>query len=1234
MQSLILLGSLQSVIFRLPIDSRPTGAIIFAACLKRFIKSWFPQEAASVSRIHRTALMVVISPLLVLSASAQFAQRGAVQGTVTDPTGALVPGAKVTLEQTGQTETRQLTTDAHGHYEFDNLVVGQYLITTTAQGFDTAQSQTVAVNIGAVTTFNVSLQAGSVSQTVTVSAEGGGIQTDQVSVTSNFSTRDLENLPLNGLNFTSLEALVPGITTYPQANINPGGTFAVGAQFAFGGVAASAGGSFEGSRDTGYYINGVNVNDNYESSLSSEPASEALGAGTASVTDFSAAVGRDFSTLSMQTKDGTDKFHGEAYDFLENTDLNATNPYNKLVQSVTGTPALRQVLIRNQFGGNLGGPIYIPKVLPRGFKEKFFFFANYQKLLERDGNTLFAASVPSAAERTGDYSELLVGNPAPQQLYNPFTTTYDASGNSTRQLIPNNRLDLATKPDGSALVDPNAVKFINAAIPLPNVAVPSNETNYVGYQAESISGYHVDTRFDAKITPNDSAFVAWSLSKGSNGYSGGPQPFQLYTYPTQDQSYLVTLNYAHIFTPNLTNEFIFGIGDSALLFANPAQLSYFNSSANPINQYLQNTGPGEQEGVVQVNIDGYVTPGNGYVFRDENMSKQFSDNLSWVRGRHTLTVGFAYFEKSELDWAFGQSVNFTGEFSRSGSSQSYVGGDSSADAVMGLPYSITSQYKAPNAPANVPGTGVAFPYYGTYVNDMFRLNPKLTVSAGLRYDLDIPVFSPNPKVDICCAVYLPDANGGVEAYPGIAPGIPQHFVSAPKTDFAPRVSLIYSPNQKTAVRAGYGIFYVVGSSQISNFINFTTNGGGETNSYTEDNATLGAPVDTPVLNFENVLPPTQYAAPGSFPVSTGVGEGYVGSSALTSLTYLDNHSTALPYYQRMMLDVQQALGPHDNFTIGYAGVQGRKGLNQVDLNLPAYQTGWINGGGAGDPTFNAARPNNSGRFSDISVYRNNINSHYNALILQYGHQFSRGFEITSNYTWSRNVSDYPVFNDLISLPGAGVAGFLYPNLRSEGQSTQSHPQRFVFSGIWEPKYGATWAEVVKLPLTGWRLSGIVTMESGDALTVTNGGSGTPCPATDAGTPTCPSGYGSSAEDGAGFDELNASGDPKISHFNKTPLRQFNTSVFSVPAMGVRGNSGFGTVRGPGQNNLDLSLAKTFPIHDQLHFEFRADAFNALNHTQWTGVNTTYPSANAQFGFGVVTSAREARIGQIAAKLVF
>jgi hypothetical protein len=1193
----------------------------------------------------RRILLPVICLFCLLAAAtafAQFAQRGGIAGSVLDQSGAVLPGVQITLLDLAQNQSRQVKADAAGHFEFNDLAAGQYQLSASIKGFETAQSAPIEVNIGETSTYNFKLQPGSVNQTVTVSAQAGGLETDQVGIDTNISTRQMEDLPLNGRNFTSIMALVPGVSTYPQANINPGGTYSVGAQFAFGGVQVTAGGAFQGSRDNGFYINGVNINDNYESSISYEPSAEAIGTGTMTVTDFSAAIGHDISALNMQTKGGSSTLHGEAYDFMENTDLNATNPYNKLVQIITATPYTKPSIIRNQFGGNLGGPVYIPKLFS-GLKDRIFFFANYEKQIEHDGNALVQASVPSAAERTGDYSELTGANPDPLQLFNPYYTTYDASGNSTRPAIPNNRLDLATRPGGGSLIDPNAVKLVNATIPLPNVAnTPSNEINFIGYQTQGVSNYHLDTRFDAKITANDSIFVTWSKANGASTFTGGLQPSQLYTFPTQDQSYLVTVNYAHIFTPHLTNEFIFGVGDGTLLSITPGQLAYYNSGSNPFNQLLQNTGTGLTHGVLALYINGYASPGAGEIFSAQNKSYQYSDNLDWVHGRHSVTAGFNLFRKSEIDWDIQQNASFTGEFSNSGSAGyngnvGYQGGDASADTLMGLPDSIYSRYQINGGGPTAPDYNIIFPYYGIYGNDMFRINSKFTISAGLRYDLSIPDYTPNPSTAPCCAVYEPNADGGVLAYPGIAPGLPIHYLSAPKGDFAPRLSFIYTLNPKRIVRGGYGIFFDTGASEVSNLLGTAIYGTSAAVNYTTDNVTLGALPDTPVLTLANIFPTPQTTNLGSFAVSTGKGQGYPGDGLYTGITYSDQKSTSLPYYQRIVLDLQQGIGTHDVVTLSYSGALGRKGLGETDTNLPPYQTGWTYGGGAGDPTFNAARPNNSGRFGDIFVYRPIINSSYHSVIAQYRHDFSHGFQFTTNYTLGKTISDYPYINALggNGALGGGVSGFIYPNIYDRGESNQSHRQRFVYSGIWNPVYGESWKQWAKIPLTGWRLSGIGTMESGDALTVMNGGTGNPCDVSIAGTSVCPTGYGSSANDGAGFDEVNVSGNPNtVGHFSKTPYRQFDTSKFSVPPENVRGNSGLGTIRGPGQNNVDLSLAKTFPVYERLHVEFRADAFNAFNHTQWTGVNTTFPSGSSQFPFGMVSGAREPRIGQVAAKVVF
>ena len=555
---------------------------------------------------------------------------------------------------------------------------------------------------------------------------------------------------------------------------------------------------------------------------------------------------------------------------------------------------------------------------------------------------------------------------------------------------------------------------------------------------------------------------------------------------------------------------------------------------------------------------------------------------------------------------------------------------------MGIPSDMWVRYTISGGGPTSPDYNIVFPSWGLYVNDQFRATPKLTVSAGLRYELSIPGSTPNPSVAPCCAIYTSTADGGILEYPGIAAGLPEHYLSAPRLDFAPRVSIAYSATPKTVIRAGYGIFYDTGATQVSTAVGNLIYGTSSAVNYNVDNTTLGNPIDTPSLNLSNVFPDPLTTTLGSFPVPTAKGAGYDGAGQWAQITYYDQKSMPLPYYQRMLLDVQRQVGAHDVFTLSYAGIQGRKGTNEVNLNLPPYQTGWIHGGGNGDPTFDAARPNNSSRFGDIYVIRPNLNSFYNALIVQYQHQFSKGFQFMSNYTWGKTVSDYPWSNTLGAngSPGAGGGGFQYPNLFDRGETTGSHRQRFVYSGIWSPQYGGSWPHWARETVAGWRLSGIGTLESGDALTVTNGGTGTPCPAT-ASVSVCPTGYGTSAQDGAGFDELTVSGNPNdVGHFDKSPYRQFDTSKFSLPPMNVRGNSGLGTVRGPGQNNVDLSLAKTFPIFENLHLEFRGDAFNAFNHTQWTGVNTQYPSGSSQFPFAMVNGAREDRIGQVAAKLVF
>jgi hypothetical protein len=1153
-------------------------------------------------------MFVVTICMLPAMCLGQFAQRGGVEGVVTDSTGAALPGAKVTLFALEQKTTKETLSDSAGHYSFSEITAGTYQVAASHAGFAVAKSTVIAVNLGTNARFDLKLQIGAQTEEVSVDSSTAVMETGQVSLDTNLSEKQFEQLPLNGRNFTSVAALSPGVSTQPQANLNPGGTYSVGAQFASGGVSFTSGGLVQGSRDNGFYVNGVNITDNYETSLSYEPSVEALSTGTLQVADFSAANGHDYSTLSMQTKGGTSTFHGEAYDFIENDAFNAVNPFTKAFAAYSGNSnPIAPTLRRNQFGGGVGGPVYIPKIMP-WFQKKIFFFANYENFIESDGNQQVYQNVPSAGERTGDFSELLGGS-SPLQLYNPFYTTYNGDGVSSRPAIPNNRLDLATRPDGAPVFDPGSAALM-ALYPLPNIAgVPSYQPNYVTTQKLGFSVYHFDTRFDFNLTAKDNVFVTYSKSHGTNDNTGNLPPSQLYISDVDDFAYLTTVNYAHTFTPSLVNEFIFGIGDSALQTVDPSQIAYLNSDANPLNQVFQNTGSGTTRGVLQMEVDNYASPGFNQVFRAENKVLQFSDNVSWTKGRHALAFGGNYFRKGEFDWDFARYVEFQQKFSTGGALQQYAGGDAMSDLAMGLPELIHQRYDFTGGDATSPELDVTLPYIGFYINDKITLSPRLTMNVGLRYDLSVPLYANN---NLCCAIYQPTVDGGVLKLPGIAQGVPQHYLSTPKKDFAPRLSIAYNLDKDTVVRAGYAIFYDVGATQISTEVGNALNGvPGYFSGNEITNVTQGALSDTPALNLSNIFQTSPPLTPGSYPVSTGAGQGYFGDGELSTVYYYDQKSTPLPYYQRFMLDVQHQLTPRDTITLSYLGAQGRKGSNYVNENLPAYRLNW--------PTqnaFDAARPNNAGRFGDIYVQRANLNSFYNAAVIQFQHQFTHGFQILSNYTWGKTVSDYPTVNTLAANGEGGFNGFQYPEVYNRGESTLSHRHRFVYSGILSPVYGKTWYPPLREVLTDWRLSAIGTIESGDALTIINDAT--------------------SAQDHAGTDELFVSGSPNIGHGQKNFFNQFNIAAFSIPVVGVRGNSGLGTIRGPGQNNLDLSLAKTFPIFNRFHAEFRADAFNALNHTQWNGAQTYQTKTGTRSGvpFGAATGAREARIVQLAVKLAF
>jgi hypothetical protein len=1180
-------------------------------------------------RTPLSRFMVLLSTLLILfpASFAQFSQRGTINGVVTEASGAVVPNAPVTLLDLGRNQTATANTDANGHYEFSQLLPGNFQVSVELSGFKKSASAPLPVAPQSEVRYDVRLQLASVSEQVTVTGSTAPLlETESADLDQNISEEQIASVPMNGRNWTSLTELTPGVSTSPRVNINLGGTFEVGASYTSGGADYTAGGNAEGSRDNGYYVNGVNANENYESGSSFQPSAESIGEVKVGVADFSAAYGRDFTNLNATTKSGTNAFHGEVYDFFENDALNALVPINR-AQGLFTKSAYRF----NQYGGGLGGPVYIPKIL--NLKDHAFFFVNYERNPHSlaGGNNL--AIVPSDAQRGGDFGADCTGpvnagtfdsngicSQPNGQLYNPYTSAP----------IPFNNLVTAGLFN-PATASKQATGLINL-FPHANITptVANGGTNYQFPSTQEVDPYHWDSRFDYRISAKDSVFVAWSQYKGIPNNSGGLIP-NLSVSDVSDKSHVVTVDEAHVFNSHLTNEFIFAIGSGALLTLSPSEIAFNNGSSNPLNSIFQNTGTGNggNTGILGLNIYNYgvfsggavnePTAGYDEYFLASNNTRQFSDNVSWIRGSHTMTFGFTYLRKGEEDFdsvryvAYGCAPapgSYCGNgpqlFTASPADQS--GGDAFAEAIMGLPSAIHQRFAYTSGGPFAPEPNVVVPYYGGYFNDKVKVSQKLTVSYGLRYDLPIPVFATN---NVCCALYEQSTDS--LSIPGITPGIPQHYASAPKHDLAPRLSIAMQVRPTLVVRAGYGLYYNSGASQISNVLDGAFYGGvpgGFTGSDVNPATAQQAAAST-------VFQASPQVAPGTFPASTGPGQGYYGAGAEQTLFYADRgQSFRTPYIHRYLLDVQQEVSHNSVITLSYIGAEGRNGWYFDDINAAPYIAGVPapNGPGyASQDAYNAARPFNSGRFGDIYLQRAGLNSNYNAGIIKFSHQMSHGLQILTHYTYSKTLGDRGITGQ-----GTQDTGYNYPQsiIRTYGEETFSHRHRLLFQTTYEPKYAGSLPNYLRPALGDWHLSAIATFESGDALTVYNGN-------------------GNPANDFApynGLGNLDMVHNPNFPHSKRTYGEYFDTSAFVAPPAGVQGTAVPGIVRGPGQNNWDLSFGKNFAFHESLHAELRADMYNGFNHTQWNAVSTQLDGSTGPFG--QVTGSREGRIIQLAAKVVF
>jgi hypothetical protein len=1138
--------------------------------------------------------------LLAFSAHSQRIT-GSLGGTVHDPTGAVVPGATVQIENTGTTATLQLMTDEAGRFMAPSLTPGEYQVTIDAKGFKRAERKGLTLDVDQTINLDLALEVGESTESVVVTAEPPLVESQSSDMGQIVSARSIDNLPLNQRNPFSLIMLTPGVTG------SVGSTF-TGLQF-------NVNGGRSGTTDV--LLDGIPSappTDDYKS-LSIFPSVDAVAEFKVQTSNFSAEFGlTGGGVINVIYKSGANDVHGSAYDFLRNSDLDANSFFSN--RSGVALPSFK----RNQFGFSLGGPVYLPK-LYNGRKYKTFFFTDYEGLRQGTASTTLT-TVPTAAERTGNFSADTTSAGKPITIYDPTNYTV-SNGTYTRvafpgNIIPTNRFDAVAK---------NVEQYY----PLPDIT-GTNGTQINNYYAAGTAPYNIDQydlKFDQILSDKQRFSIRWSIRN--------PTSIPATLFPsniaiaqnaaTNKQDALGgAVDYVYSASPTDVLEFRYGI--SRIVYGvstradgfNPTQLgfpSYLAAQANAL------TFPGFE-------VSGYIGVGDGSQLSLGGlgmMSQIWALSNTKVFSRHTLKFGV---ETRLLANDVDQMGRSTGDFSFAATltqgpnalTASSTAGDPFASFLLGLGSgTVTHNFKIVDTISH---------YWAGYVQDDWKATDRLTLNLGLRYDLFLPrterhnretyldFTDPSP---LAGPAGLPNLKGGL-AYVGVN-GAPRSQNPTYCTNFAPRVGFAYQLSKKLVVRVGAGLFYTDSPAEAAATINPT--------GWRTDSSYVGtADGVTPYNYLSNPFPG------GSFLPVSGNSLGLL-TSVGTSIAAPQRWSPT-PYSENWDFDVQYELPGEWMVDAAYVASHGVDlTTTGQDNQLPASYmsmgsqllttvpntfyglittSGSLSGQTVQLRYLLAPFP----QFTGVQVVNaQGATSLYNSLQLRLQKRFSQGLTLLVSYTASKMMDDASS-NNTSNFNGTGTNQDAY-NWRGDWSlSTADVSQRFVTSFVYSlpfgrgRRFGAHWNGFVDGVLGGWQTNGILTAQTGAPVALS---ASSVCQIFCSGER--PNSNGQNAA-------LSSSVVNRLNEY-------FNVADFSQPAAYTFGDVSrtLPNIRNPGLVNLDFSLFKSFRLTEKVRLEFRAETFNAFNSVQFGGPNGSVSSSS----FGVITSqANTPRQNQLALKVLF
>ena len=1139
---------------------------------------------------------------------------GRILGNVTDPSGASIAGASVTVTNAATQVAQQTTTDKDGFYQVLGLPIGAYRVEISRDGFQQVAFQHQVLQINQSLRVDAKLPLGTKNETVEVKDQVGGVETSNSTISETVTGAEIQQAPLNGRNVLNLALLQAGVTESNSDNTSAG-NFSIA-----GGRTDSVTYLLDGGLNNNLLDNGVVFN----------PNPDTIAEFRILESNYSAEYGRNGGgIISVVTKSGTNEWHGSAFDFLRNDALNANTFFNK----VNGLP--RDVLKRNQYGATFGGPITIPHVVSG--KDRFFFFVGYQ------GQRLSQLQTNQASGEVPVFTPAEVNNG-------------DFSGDPGVVAFLQSHPFFQPDPAKAALgiIDPST--FNHVAVNLINMGLlpvtPTGELAPVGPHTDNQN--ELTMKFDLLITQRDKLTATLGgfrnpiLDSFATSINTAFADVPGYPVNTQINNYFVNLAYNRTITPNVVNEvrFITQRNNTeqavpAASLPSPAQLGFNITPDAP-------SGPP----IIEIDSNALTT---GFTFSGPttlvNNTFGVTDTLSWVRGRHNLKIG-AGLSGYQNNQVFNFIVN--GSFNFDGSAT----GNGFADFLLGAP---SFYQQGPAAPSNIRSKST----YG-FFQDEWRATKKLTLSLGLRYEYNSPkydtqgrTFSVIPGMQ---STVFPGAPEGL-VFPGDK-GAPSGVNFPVTKNFAPRVGFAWDPfgNGKTSVRGGFGIFYDILKAED----NFQFNG--QEPFFSE--AAIGFPSGDQIpANQSSILtffsdPFGSTGTPNNFP-SQPVDHNMSFANILPfgggSVFFVDPHLKT-PYTYQYNLSVQREVARDTVLEVSYLGSSshGLTGLQDVNPFLPG-STDRILNLGAGDstcPDETGGNPNLFGcSFGPVLEFRNATKAGYNALVVNLTKQISNSATFgrtyfTFGYTLSHEIDNVSGFRQRNS-----TVPSLQPDLLRASGDTDVR-DRITFSGGWDLPFEHVWASGPKRLTQGWSLFPIVTWRTGFPLDVAanlssafdNGaegpsGLGDPLVVranvvgpTNTFDPHSPQTIG--GVPGNYYFNPNSFSNAQCGDLNDPPpctpgpgIFPSDAQVVANPALATYGTAPRNFLRGPGRANFDLAVSKTTAlVGERMKLEFRAEFFNILNHAEFGNPDTNILDQGSTFG--QITTTADPRIIQLALRLTF